>query len=167
MLFVAYDGITFRFRWVLPSRLAPSVTFDFLGLLGGKRYVGLIRKVVVDIDCVDEYTGMIKYNVGGSGLTYGLRMQVKKLVKALRTGGENSHDGGLKRLTVRLMNGNEAALDSEKRSSVRSRESSRTIEDVQTVLEPLKELQGLVDVNLHGAIKDEYKQELRDKMMQR
>lgn len=167
VLFVTYDLISFRFRWILPSRLAPSMAYDFLQLLGGTKYLSLVKRLVVSVDHVDSYTGMIKYNVGGSGLTHGLRLQVRKLVRALLEGCDDpNEDAGLKKLTVRLMNGNEV-LDSEKKGIVRSRESSiRSTEDVQTVLEPLSELAGLADVSLYGAITDEYKADLKRRMMQ-
>ncbi|KXL50769.1 hypothetical protein M433DRAFT_43195, partial [Acidomyces richmondensis BFW] len=82
LLFITFNGITFRFRWLLPSGLAPSASKSFLDMLPPK-YLKLIKRVVVHIDHVDSYTGQIKFNVGGKGLTYGLRRQVQRLVTAL------------------------------------------------------------------------------------
>jgi hypothetical protein len=144
--------------------LAPSCAFDFLQLVKG-RYLGLVRKVVVTVDVVDEYTGMIKFNVGSSGLVYGLKLQVAKLVKALR---KAEGEEGLRRLTVRLQNGNEGVPEGEKRGVSRVREREvRSIDEVQGVLEPLKELSGLREVTLYGAITDAYKEDLRKSMMAR
>lgn len=162
VLWVSYDTIQFRFRWVLASGLAPSCTFDFLQLVKG-RYLGLVRKVVVTVDVVDEYTGMIKFNVGGSGLVYGLKLQVAKLVKALR---KAEREEGLRRLTVRLQNGNDGVPEGEKRGVSRMRERDvRSIDEVQGVLEPLKELNGLREVILYGAITDAYKEDLKKIVM--
>jgi hypothetical protein len=162
VLWVSYDTIQFRFRWVLASGLAPSCAFDFLQLVKG-RYLGLVRKVVVTVDVVDEYTGMIKFNVGGSGLVYGLKLQVAKLVKALR---KAEGEEGLRRLTVRLQNGNEGVPEGEKRGVSRARERDvRGIDEVQGVLEPLRQLSGLREVVLYGAITDAYKEDLKKSMM--
>jgi hypothetical protein len=162
VLWVSYDTIQFRFRWVLASGLAPSCAFDFLHLIKG-RYLELVRKVVVTVDVVDEYTGMIKFNVGGSGLVYGLKLQVAKLVKALK---EAEREEGLRRLTVRLQNGSDGVAEGEKRGVGRAREREvRSIDEVQSVLEPLKELTGLREVVLYGAITDAYKEDLKKSMM--
>jgi hypothetical protein len=161
VLWVSYDTIQFRFRWVLASGLAPSRAFDFLQLIKG-RYLRLVRKVVVTVDVVDEYTGMIKFNVGGSGLVYGLKLQVAKLVKALK---KAEREEGLGRLTVRLQNGSDGVAEGEKRGVGRAREKERSIDEVQGVLEPLKKLAGLREVILYGAITDAYKQGLKDSMM--
>ncbi|GAB7347752.1 hypothetical protein MBLNU459_g5303t1 [Dothideomycetes sp. NU459] len=161
VLFVAYDSITFRFRWLLPSGLAPSRSFEFLDLIE-PRYLGMIKKLVVTIDHVDSYTGMIKFNVGGKGLTHGLREQVAKLVRALKTTNPRQ---GLRRIDVRLLNGNDH-LDAEKRSIVQGREASiRGNSDVQTVLEPLAHLIGLVEVSITGAVSEVFAQGLRKRMM--
>jgi hypothetical protein len=167
VLSVAYDMISFRFRCILPSRLAPSHAYDFLALLRGPRYMPLIKRLLVSVEHVDEYTGMIKFNVGGSGLTHGLRLQLMKLVRALKpTCDSLDDDQGLKMLTLTLTNGNQAVLDSEKRGILRSRDSSvPSTEDVQTLLEPLYELSGLTDVMLYGAITNDYKECLRQSMM--
>jgi hypothetical protein len=162
VLWVSYDTIQFRFRWVLASGLAPSCAFDFLQLVKG-RYLGLVRKVVVTVDVVDEYTGMIKFNVGGSGLVYGLKLQVEKLVKALK---KAEGEEGLRRLTMRLQNGSDGVPEGEKRLVGRNREREvRSTDEVQGVLEPLKEISGLREVILYGAITDAYKEDLRNSML--
>jgi len=162
VVWVSYDTIQFRFRWVLASGLAPSHAFDFLQLIKG-RYLGLVRKLVVTVDVVDEYTGMIKFNVGGSGLVHGLKLQVAKLIKALR---KAEGDEGLRRLTVRLQNGSDGVPEGGKRGTSRARDRDvRSIDEVQGVLEPLKELSGLREVVLFGAITEVYKEGLKKSMM--
>ncbi|KAI4728185.1 hypothetical protein E4T49_04091 [Aureobasidium sp. EXF-10728] len=161
VLWVSYDNIQFRFRWVLASGLAPSGAFDFLQLVKG-RYLGLVRRLVVTVDVVDEYTGMIKYNVGGSGLVHGLKLQVAKLVTAFK---DAEQEEGIKRLTLRLQNGNEGVPEGEKRGIGKTREREvRSIEEVQGVLEPLKQLTGLRELVLCGAITDAYKADLLKSM---
>jgi hypothetical protein len=112
---------------------------------------------------VDEYTGMIKFNVGGSGLVYGLKLQVEKLVKALEAA---EGEEGLRRLTVRLQNGSDGVPEGEKRLVGRNREREvRSTDEVQGVLEPLKQLSGLREVVLYGAITDAYKEDLKNSML--
>lgn len=162
VLWVSYDAIQFRFRWVLASGLAPSCTFDFLTLVKGG-YLGLVKRVVVTVDVVDEYTGMIKFNVGGSGLVYGLKLQVRKLVRAMK---EAEGDEGLRKLTVRLQNGSDGVPEGEKRGTGKTREREvRSIEEVQGVLEPLRQFNGLRELVLCGAITNTYKEELKKSMM--
>lgn len=115
------------------------------------------------VDVVDEYTGMIKFNVGGSGLVYGLKLQVRKLVRAMK---EAEEDEGLRKLTVRLQNGSDGVPEGEKRGTGRNREREvRSIEEVQGVLEPLRQFNGLRELVLCGAITDAYKEELKMSMM--
>jgi hypothetical protein len=63
LLFVTYQDIKFRFRWLLPSGLAPSRSYDFLKLMP-TRYLQFIKRVIIHIDHVDPYMGMIKYGRG-------------------------------------------------------------------------------------------------------
>ena len=58
LLFVTYGGISFRFRWLLPSGLAPSRSYNFVQLLP-ERYSNLIKRIVVHVDHIDSYTGKI------------------------------------------------------------------------------------------------------------
>lgn len=170
VLFVTYEQISFRFRWLLPSRLAPSRNYDFLDLMPPK-YLGLVRQIVVSVDHVDSYTGMIKYNVGGKGLTHGLRLQVETLVNALRPLEDNGkHSQGqevhLNTIDVRLLNGNDH-LDHEKKGIARIHEDKmRSVQEVQTVLEPLARLHGIAKVTIHGAVTREFAQHLRATMKQ-
>lgn len=206
VIFVAYDSITFRFIWSLSNGLTPNRTYDFLELIR-PRYLKFIKRLVVTVDHVDSYTGQIKYNVGGKGLTHGLRGQVAKLVRALkiaamndvtssvqhddnvdnREGGRGAnansiaghnlaeaerasmvrlHRGksnhGIKRVTIKLLNGNDH-LDIEKKNLVKARGDSQfnSVKEVQTVLEPIAQLRGLVDLEVTGAVTKMYTEYLR------
>jgi hypothetical protein len=79
---VAYDSIKFRYRWLLPSNLTPSQSYSFLDHFS-QRNLLRIRKYTINVEHVDSYTGMIKYNCGGRGLTAGIRQQVQNLVEVL------------------------------------------------------------------------------------
>lgn len=174
VIFVAYDSITFRFRWLLPNGLSPNRTYDFLELVPSK-YLKLVKRVIVTVDHVDSYTGQIKYNVGGKGLTHGLRGQFARLIEALNVAPmvrmndkeklSEGRKGGLKRLTVKLLNGNDH-LDAEKRKMVKARDASiRGVQEVQTVLEPLMELKGLANLEITGAVTEEFIEQAKVKTM--
>ncbi|GAB7343758.1 hypothetical protein MBLNU457_1733t1 [Dothideomycetes sp. NU457] len=161
VLFVRYDTITFRYSFLLANGLAPSKPYEFLDLVP-PRYLKLIKQLVVTIDHPDSYTGMIKYNVGGPGLTHGLREQVQKLVNAIKPSSEEHT--GLNSLRVTLINGNKY-MDAEKRNFVRARENEfRGDEQVQTVLDPFAELHHITNVEILGASTAGYADHLREIM---
>ncbi|KAI7165781.1 hypothetical protein KC343_g9415 [Hortaea werneckii] len=178
LLFLTFADITFRYRWLLLSGAAPSRHYKFLDLLPQK-YLKLVRKVVVHVDHVDSYTGMIKFNVGGKGLTHGLRRQVQRLVNALKPrlppsddgvvgdgseGGqredENERPRHLTNLIIRVSNGN-AVLDSIKSDIVRQREGGiRVNEDLEVMLEPFRQLYGVHNCSISGAVNLDFAREL-------
>ncbi|EMC97167.1 hypothetical protein BAUCODRAFT_52487, partial [Baudoinia panamericana UAMH 10762] len=82
LLILTYSGIKWRCRWLYSTGRMPTRHCDFLELVP-ERYLRLIKRVVVNIEHVDSYTGMIKFNVSGKGLTHGLRRQVQRLVNVL------------------------------------------------------------------------------------
>ncbi|KAI7327172.1 hypothetical protein KC315_g7276 [Hortaea werneckii] len=179
LLFLTFADITFRYRWLLLSGAAPSRHYKFLELLPHK-YLKLVRKVVVHIDHVDSYTGMIKFNVGGKGLTHGLRRQVQRLVNALKPRLPPSDDGEvagddpepgqredenerpryLTNLIIRVSNGN-TVLDSIKSDIVRQREGGiRENEDLEVMLEPFRQLYGVHNCSISGAVNLDFAREL-------
>jgi len=161
LLFVTFNGITFRFRWLLPSGLAPSASKGFLELLPPK-YLQLIKRVVIHIDHVDSYTGQIKFNVGGKGLTHGLRRQVQRLVTALKPP-DPLTDRRLTKINIRISNGN-AVIDALK-SDPRQRDAGyRVSDDVETMLEPFKQLYGVREVSVSGAVTVLFARELEAAM---
>lgn len=161
MLFLTYSSISFRFRYLLPSGMTPNRSYPILELLPEK-YLKRIRKVVVHVDHVDSYTGMIKFNVSGKGLTHGLRRQVQRLVVALRP----EHEGGveptgrLNRVIVRVSNGN-AITDS---LNARGCGSPKVSEDIAEMLEPLGCLRGVQYAKVMGAVSDDVARRLEDEM---
>ena len=178
LLFLTFSGITFRYRWLLLSGAAPSRSYQFLELLP-KRYLRLVKRVVVHVDHVDSYTGMIKFNVSGKGLTHGLQRQVQRLVNALKPvpmplhpkhdePGEDEdcvHEHRhLTKLTVRVSNGN-AVLDAIKQDAVRQREGGiRVNEDLEVMLEPFRQLYGVRECHISGAVNDEFARRLERSM---
>ncbi|KAI5364867.1 hypothetical protein Slin15195_G044050 [Septoria linicola] len=180
LLFITYTGISFRFNWLLLSGMAPQRKYDFLELLP-KKYMALVKRVVVNIDHVDSYTGMIKFNVSGKGLTHGLRKQVQRLVNVLQSPQmvdpkeEHTIDNGLAgrqvaarrlaKVNIRVSNGN-AVLDQIKSEIVRKREGGiRVNEDLEEMLEPFADLRGVREVEVAGAVTDSFAKSLRSSMM--
>ena len=165
-LFVSYNGISFRFRWLLASGVAPSRTFEFLKLLN-PRYIRLVRKVAITVDLVDSYTGMIKFNVSGKALTLGLRKQVQRLVNALRSGavqGQEHDHGRLSRVSIRVQNGDNY-LEAKKSELVRQRDGSlKGFGDVAEILEPFSDLYGIGSVSVTGAVSEDNAQTLMELM---
>lgn len=161
MLFVTFNGISFRFRYLLPSGMTPNRSYPFLELLP-ERYLTRIRKVVVHVDHVDSYTGMIKFNVSGKGLTHGLRRQVQRLVTALQPEHEDNQDpsGRLNRVIVRVSNGN-AITDS---LNARGCGSPKVSEDVAEMLEPLGCFRAVQNAKVMGAVGDNVARRLEEEM---
>jgi hypothetical protein len=166
LLFVTYAGISFRFRWLFPSGMAPSRSYNFINLLP-ERYLYLIKRVVVHVDHVDSYTGMIKFNVDGNGLTHGLRNQVRNLVGALQASNESDvsvDDRRLAKVHIRVSNGN-AVLDALKSNIVLEREGSvKVSEDIEEMLEPFGQLRGVQQVSVVGAVTESYARRLEARM---
>lgn len=161
LLFLNYNEILFRFCWLLKSGLTPTRRYPFLELLP-KRYLGLIKRIVVNVDHVDSYTGMIKFNVSGKGLTHGLTRQVRKLVRALQPAQINEktsyEERRLYKVNIRVSNGT-AVLDQIKNGSV------KIADDVEEMLEPFGSLRGVRNVQIAGAVAKDFSDSLAKKMM--
>ena len=159
LLFLTYADIKWRYRWLLPSGQAPSRNYPFLELLP-ERYMRLLKRVVVHVDHVDAYTGMIKWNVSGKGLTFGLRRQVQRLVNALKpvAGEEGAMEGGEKRylthLTIRVSNS--AVSDTMPRrqcgSPAKPSNSDAAADDLETLLQPFRQLYECRNASVSGAV---------------
>ncbi|TKA74294.1 hypothetical protein B0A55_05415 [Friedmanniomyces simplex] len=163
LLFLTYEGIKWRFRWLLHSGQAPMRNYPFLELFP-QRYLRLVRRVVVHVDLVDAYTGMIKFNVSGEGLVHGLRRQVQRLVNALKPAQEEDgeHEKGkcLMKLAVKVAK-SAVSETVHRRQNVKSGEvAAGGEEDVETVLMPLRQLYGVRDVSVSGAVTDGFAREL-------
>lgn len=136
-----YSKIEFRFRTILPDNhnLAPSRTYSFLDHFS-QRNIQRIRHYLVHVERVDSYTGMIKYNCSGRGLTDRTREQVRRLVECLRY-------GALQKVDVRFVN-----------------YEGRW--ETQEVLRPLVLLRGVRKAIISGGLKPEFAKYLQDKMME-
>ncbi|KAK4895047.1 hypothetical protein LTR27_006914 [Elasticomyces elasticus] len=161
LLFLTYEGIKWRYRWLLPSGQAPMRNYPFLDLMP-PHYMRLVKRVIVHIDLVDGYTGMIKYNVSGQGLVHGLRRQVQRLVSALKPG-EDEEKRELTRLAVRVSNSAMSDTANRKRQSGKIVDASE--EDLETVLQPFRQLFGVRDASVTGAETAEYARELEGRLM--
>lgn len=137
---ISYNRIDFRFRWMLPaSGLTPNASYSFLDHFS-QQNLQRIRKYLIHVELVDSYTGMIKYNCGGSGLYAGLREQVRRLVEALRCAGE------LRELELCFVDGQKNPVAS------------------QVVLEPLLLLRGVQNVILAGGVTPDFANRLQRRM---
>ncbi|CAF9927501.1 MAG: hypothetical protein HETSPECPRED_006593 [Heterodermia speciosa] len=125
---VVWDGITFAYQWLLPTGLIPKRTFAFPDKLA-RRNVACIRKLLLRIHHVDNYTGMIKHNFSGPGLRQGLRLQVERLCQqTLQDMYEISH------LHIHFQN------------------DSHTMSVDQQILEPLMQLTRTRTLQLTGSV---------------
>jgi hypothetical protein len=176
MLGVTFSSITFRFRFLLPSGMAPKREYNFLELMP-QRYLRRLRRVLVCVEHVDSYTGMIKYNVSGKGLMHGLRRQVLRLVCALQPLDEQQgQDGveekgagsivqeqpcpGLARVLIRVSGGNAVTASLKTQFG----EAQRISKDIEEILEPFGHLCGVRDARVMGAVGPAYARELEERM---
>ncbi|KAK6429393.1 hypothetical protein LTR95_014460 [Oleoguttula sp. CCFEE 5521] len=172
VLFVTFSGIVVRFRCRLPSGVTPTKTQPFLDV--PEMYIKRIKRVIVHVDHVDSYTGMIKFNVSGKGLVHGLRKQVERLVTALslckfdmESDEGNGRDrafhtrSGLTDITIRVSNGN-AITDSLKNRF--SGVETKVSDDIDTMLEPFGILGGIITATVLGAVSQTSARELEARM---
>ncbi|KAF2012547.1 hypothetical protein BU24DRAFT_425191 [Aaosphaeria arxii CBS 175.79] len=154
---VSFDNITFRYRWlILSSNLMPSRAFPFLEHFS-QRNLMKIKNYIINVEHVDDYTGMIKYNCQGIGLAARIRRQVENLVDLLVAAPY------LNRLQVHLIDG---AVGRERFPSGRIHrvQDDRYIHQSQTVLDPFKSLYGVRRAMITG-VSLEYAKELEDSVV--
>ncbi|ORY09920.1 hypothetical protein BCR34DRAFT_602510 [Clohesyomyces aquaticus] len=139
---VAFDSIKFRYRWLLPSNLTPSRTYSFLDHFS-QRNLMRIRNYVINVEHVDDYTGMIKFNCGGRGLSAGIRAQVQTLVDLL------SVVPCLHRLQIHLIDG---AISRVRFPSGRVHrvQDEKNYSQSQTVLDPFHRIYGVRKAEITG-----------------
>jgi hypothetical protein len=82
VLDITFDAIKFRYRWRTANDLTPNRTYAFLEHFS-QRNLLRIKKYIINVESVDDYTGMIKYNCQGRGLPAGIRAKVRELVDQL------------------------------------------------------------------------------------
>jgi hypothetical protein len=174
LLGVTFSNITFRFRYLLPSGMAPQREYAFLELMPA-RYLHRLRRVFISVDHVDSYTGMIKYNVSGKGLVHGIRRQVLKLVCALQPMATSHEDEGcdeiaaveeepsrpgLARVVIRISSGNTVTTSLKAQFG----EVQRISQDIEEILEPFGHFCGVRDPRVVGAVSQAYARELEECM---
>lgn len=155
VLDVTFQTISFRCRWRAESGLMPSRTLDW-GAHFSQRNLRRVRRCVVNVESVDEYTGMVKYNVGGRGLPAGIRARVRELVEMLGLVDE------LHGLHVHLVDGDISRHRFPSGRVHRVQDESRYAQ-TQTVLDPLRALCGVRQVQVTG-VSDEYAKALEASM---
>ena len=170
LLGVTFSNITFRFRYLLPSGMAPQREYAFLELMPA-RYLCRLRRVFISVDHVDSYTGMIKYNVSGKGLVHGIRRQVLKLVCALQPPMASQDEGceiateeparpGLARVVIRISSGNTVTTSLKAQFG----EVQRISQDIEEILDPFGHFCGVRDPRVVGAVGQAYARELEERM---
>lgn len=165
IVFISFAGISIRFRFLLSSGLAPTFyKDDFLDWMP-RHYRVRIRNLVVHVDHVDQYTGQIKFNVGGKGLTHGLRRQAQRLVDALKPEADKNDEElrRLARLDIRVSNGS-SVTDSIKSELDKQRDGPRVSRDIEIMLAPFLQLRGVRSASVSGAVTAEFAAELEESM---
>ena len=177
LLFVNYAIVKFRYRWLLPSGMTPIREYQFLETMP-PQYMRLVRNVVINVDHVDPYMGMVKFNVSGKGLAVGLRDRLLKLVDALRAlkppaDGNNfaSVDAGcqgvkhMSRVVVRVSDGS-GTVDPMRCEAMRVRDGdARTGEEIEMILSPLSYLRSVRNAVVNGSIRPSLARALEEHMM--
>jgi hypothetical protein len=152
---VSFDTIKFRQRWRTANNLTPGRTYAFLDHFS-QRNLMKIKNYVVNVEHVDDYTGMIKFNCGGRGLTAGIRDRVQELVDLL-VAVPNLH-----RLHVHLIDG---AISRVRFPSGRVHrvQDVQNFSTSQTVLAPFKGLHGVRKGRVTG-VSEAYAENLEVRM---
>ncbi|KAF2254083.1 hypothetical protein BU26DRAFT_516320 [Trematosphaeria pertusa] len=139
---VAFDSIKFKQRWRTANNLTPSRSYLFLDHFS-QRNLMRIKNYIINVEHVDDYTGMIKYNCGGRGLTAGIRDRVQELVDLLAV------VPYLHRLQVHLIDGaiSRVRFPSGRVHRVQDEQNYSTS---QAVLDPFKRLYGVRKAEMTG-----------------
>lgn len=148
---VSFDSVGFRYRWRTANNLTPNRTYPFLEHFS-QRNLLRIKNYIVNVESVDEYSGMIKYNCGGRGLPAGIRGKVQELVDLLTVVPQ------LHRLHLHLIDGaiSRARFPS---GRVHRVQDENNYAQTQTVLDPFRALHRVRKVRLSG-VNDEYAENL-------
>jgi hypothetical protein len=152
---VTFDAIKFRYRWRTANGLTPSRTYSFLEHFS-QRNLLRIKSCIVNVESVDDYTGMIKYNCGGRGLPAGIRAKVQELTDQLAA------VPYLHQLQVHLIDGDISRITfpSGRRHRVKDTANYAL---TQAVLDPLRALYGVRRAEVTG-VSEEYAGELSRSM---
>jgi hypothetical protein len=162
VVYIAFDSIEFcyQFRTLAPSNRSLTLKGkkDFLYHFS-QRNLLRIRNYVINVEHVDAYTGMIKYNCGGRGLTVGIRRQVQSLVGMLAVA------PGLQRLYVHLIRARVRLIRlPEGEDADAKTNNSQPADLTQTVLDPFMRLYDVREAKVTGA-SPAYEKTLEQSMM--
>jgi hypothetical protein len=153
---VTFDTINFRYRWRTANNLTPNRTYQFLDHFS-QRNLLRIKNYMINVESVDDYTGMIKYNCGGRGLPAGIRSKVRELVDLLAAVPQ------LHRLQIHLIDG---AVSRVRFASGRVHrvQDEGNYAQTQIVLEPFKALYAVRRAQVSG-VSEEYAEALAKSIM--
>lgn len=152
---VTFDKVAFRYRWRTENGLTPSRQVDWLEHFS-QRNLLRVKNYIVNVESVDDYTGMIKYNVGGRGLPAGMRAKVHELVDLMVLVRE------LRSLSVHLVDGDISRHRFPSGRVHRVQDESHYAQ-TQTVLEPFRALYGVRQAQVTG-VSEEYAKALEGSM---
>jgi len=154
---ITYTSIIFNYTWFLRSQgLTPNRPYSFLDHFN-HRNVLRIKRFQVNVQQVDSYTGMIKYNCSGRGLVDGLRGQVRRFVDAVNEAAAPGceFEKGLHTLEIRLSDGSNV-LSELRKHPVHVLESNKDLSTGQTVLDPFRSMRGVRKLSIIGAVTPDY-----------
>ncbi|CAO2649504.1 Nn.00g068890.m01.CDS01 [Neocucurbitaria sp. VM-36] len=153
---VTFDTINFRYRWRTANNLTPNRTYQFLDHFS-QRNLLRIKNYIINIESVDDYTGMIKYNCGGRGLPAGIRGKVQELVDLLAVVPQ------LHRLQIHLIDGAISRVRFPSGRVHRVQDESNYAQ-TQTVLDPFRALYEVRKAQVSG-VSDAYAERLEKSMV--
>lgn len=154
---VTFDSVHFRYRWLVSSsNLMPGRSYSFLDHFSARNLMR-IKNYVVNIEHVDDYTGMIKYNHRGQNLAAGILVQVSDLVELL------AGVPYLNRVSIQLVDGDISRVRFPS-GRVHRVQDERNFEVSQKVLEPWRRVYGVRYAVVKG-VSEEFGAELEKSMM--
>lgn len=153
---VTFDRIGFRYRWRMANQLTPSRMYPFLDHFS-QRNLMRVKNYIVNVESVDDYTGMIKYNCGGLGLPAGIRGKVQELVELLTL------VPCLQKLEIHLIDGAISRVRFPNGKLYRVRDDANFAQS-QIVLDPFRALYGVRNAQVTGVSK-EYAEKLEQSMV--
>jgi hypothetical protein len=155
VLDVSFDAITFRYRWRTANNLTPNRTYPFLEHFS-QRNLLRIKNYIVNVESVDGYTGMIKYNCGGRGLPAGIQSKLRELVDQLIA------VPCIHQLQVHLIDGAISRMRFPSGRVHRVHDEANYVR-TQMVLDPLRALYGVRKAEVSG-VSEEYAEDLSRSM---
>jgi hypothetical protein len=148
---VSFRGFHFHVRYPITRTNASSIlvikALDFPKAVGGARIAQLVRRAVVTVEVVDDYTGGLKYNVSGPCLVDGYKQQVARLAHMLPR--------WMISLEIRLVWRAET-----KQTETGRKPLGQQVQQVQEVLSPLGNLRATSVLVERGVVEEGFAEEL-------